>query len=305
LLTPLYFNQDELGMLEGSNLHPATLRRLQEWQTEWEQCLEALRLVDVELAPLFTWERYLAAATYLSSRAFPSTLLSSSPTNASPESSHPVLLPGIDSLNHRRAAPVSWISTTSENCNTLDLVLHDPIPAGAECFNNYGPKPNAELILGYGFALPHNPDDTILLSLAASNSAETSMVEIGRGAKNAERLWELVMSKVAIIFDQDPSAEDEAGQTWQIELETAETIIDLTEKRFQRLPEMKLGVEGVRQEVVEMVEYYLEGGCQRAILNELVEWAQLKRSEARDKALAQGIDVDLDDEAEDENSGNE
>ncbi|KAG8746111.1 hypothetical protein FRC12_014365 [Ceratobasidium sp. 428] len=261
LLTPLYFNQDELGMLEGSNLHPATLRRLQEWQTEWEQCLEALRLVDVELAPLFTWERYLAAATYLSSRAFPSTLLSSSPTNASPESSHPVLLPGIDSLNHRRAAPVSWISTTSENCNTLDLVLHDPIPAGAECFNNYGPKPNAELILGYGFALPHNPDDTILLSLAASNSAETSMVEIGRGAKNAERLWELVMSKVAIIFDQDPSAEDEAGQTWQIELETAETIIDLTEKRFQRLPEMKLGVEGVRQEVVEMVEYYLEGGC--------------------------------------------
>ncbi|KAG8726327.1 hypothetical protein FRC12_023496, partial [Ceratobasidium sp. 428] len=54
LLTPLYFNQDELGMLEGSNLHPATLRRLQEWQTEWKQCSEALRLVDVELAPLFT-----------------------------------------------------------------------------------------------------------------------------------------------------------------------------------------------------------------------------------------------------------
>ncbi|KAG8721051.1 hypothetical protein FRC08_016171 [Ceratobasidium sp. 394] len=294
LLTPLYFNKDELDMLKGSNLYPATLQRRHEWQTEWRQCFEELSSIDVEkLASAFTWENYLAAATYLSSRAFPSTLLSSSPTNASPETSHPVLLPGIDSLNHRRAAPVSWISTTSKDHDTLDLVLHDPVPAGAECFNNYGPKPNSELMLGYGFALPHNPDDTILLSLASSNSTEANMVEIGRDAKNAERLWELVMSKMAEMYEQDSDEEDGTGRTWEIELETAETIIGLTRKRFQQLPEVKRGVQGVRREVVDMVECYLEG--QRAILKELVEWTQLKRSEARDKAMAQGIDVDLDD----------
>ncbi|KAG8742532.1 hypothetical protein FRC10_001299 [Ceratobasidium sp. 414] len=292
LLTPLYFDKRELDMVKGSNLYHATLQRRQEWQTEWKQCSEGLSSIDPELASAFTWEIYLAAATYLSSRAFPSTLLSSSPTNASPESSYPVLLPGIDSLNHRRATPVSWISATSKDRDTLDLVLHDSIPATAECFNNYGPKPNSELILGYGFALPYNPDDTILLSLAASNSTEASMVEIGRNAKNAEHLWELVMSKVAEMYQQDPSGEDEADQTWEIELEAAETIIDLTEKRLERLPEVERDVEGVRQEVGDMVEYYLEG--QRAILKELVEWTQLKRTQARNKAMAQGIDVDLD-----------
>ncbi|KAG9122158.1 hypothetical protein FRC07_001592 [Ceratobasidium sp. 392] len=259
LLTPLYFNQQELDMLEGSNLYPATVQRRQEWQTEWRQSSEGLLPIDEELTAAYTWERYLAAATYLSSRAFPSSLLSSAPTNASPETSHPVLLPGIDSLNHRRAAPVSWVSTTSGDRHTLDLILHDSVSAGAECFNNYGPKPNSELILGYGFALPQNPDDTILLSLAASNSAETSMVEVGRDAKNAERLWELVMFKVAGMYDQDPREEDESDQTWEIELEAAETIIDLTERRLQRLPNMKGNAREVRQEVTEMVEYYLEG----------------------------------------------
>ncbi|KAG9087507.1 hypothetical protein FRC06_002512 [Ceratobasidium sp. 370] len=298
LLTPLYFNESELDMLKGSNLYPATLQRREEWQTEWKQCSEGLSSADPELASAFTWENYLAAATYLSSRAFPSTLLSSSPTNASPETSYPVLLPGIDSLNHRRAAPVSWISTTSGDRDTLDLVLHDSIPAGAECFNNYGPKPNSELILGYGFALPYNPDDTILLSLAASNSTEADMVEIGRDAKNAEQLWELVMSKVSEMYEQDPGGEDEADQTWEIELEAAETIIDLTEKRFQRLPEVKRDVQGARQGVVDMVEYYLKG--QRAILKELVQWAQLKRTGARNKAMGHGIDIELDEGLDDD-----
>ncbi|QRV94838.1 hypothetical protein RhiJN_22856 [Ceratobasidium sp. AG-Ba] len=289
LLTPLYFSQSEFDLLEGSNLYPATIQRRQDWQAEWKGCAEAVTSVDEELGAAFTWDHYLASATYLSSRAFPSTLLSPTPTNTSPETSHQVLLPGIDSLNHKRATPVSWVSSTGEH-DTLDLILHEPVPQGSECFNNYGPKPNSELILGYGFAIPSNPDDTIILSLASSNSTGGIAVEIGREGRGAEKLWDAVVEKVKDMYGE------EEGEDWEIELEAAETVIDLTQKRLQRLPGTKLNVEGARKEVLEMVGHYLEGTRQRAVLGELIQWSQLKRNEARDKAAAQGIDVDLDED---------
>ncbi|KAG8715941.1 hypothetical protein FRC11_012560 [Ceratobasidium sp. 423] len=294
LLTTMYFSQEEMDLLKGSNLYQATITRSQEWRAEWQACVQGLSALDAELSTALTWEYYLEAATHLSSRAFPSTILSKTPSNVASNLSHAVLLPGIDSLNHKRATPVSWVANVSEplGSSTLDLLIRETIPAGAECFNNYGPKPNSELILGYGFALPSNPDDTILLSLAASNTARSSMVEIGRDAKNVERLWELVIAKVSEL-----GGDEEPVSDWEVELEAAETLMSLTEQRMERLPDVnKAGGVNARQPVLEMIGYYLEG--QRAILTSLIQWAQTKRLEARDKALAEGVELVLDDEEE-------
>ncbi|CAE6414380.1 unnamed protein product [Rhizoctonia solani] len=293
LCTTMYFSQEEMDLLKGSNLYQATLTRSQEWRTEWQTCVQGLSTLDADLGTALTWEHYLEAATHLSSRAFPSTILSKTPSNTASSLSHAVLLPGIDSLNHKRATPVSWVANVSEplDSSTLDLHIHETILAGAECFNNYGPKPNSELILGYGFALPSNPDDTILLSLATSNTMKSSMVEIGRDAKNAERLWELVITKVSELGGEEPVSH------WEVELEAAETIMSLTEQRMERLPDVsKASGVDIRQLVLEMIGYYLEG--QRAILTSLIEWAQVKRLEARDKALDEGVELILDDEEE-------
>ncbi|CAE6452214.1 unnamed protein product [Rhizoctonia solani] len=294
LLTTMYFSRQEMDLLKGSNLYQATLTRNQDWREEWQSCVQGLSTLDAELGSALTWEHYLGAATHLSSRAFPSTILSKTPSNTASNLSHAVLLPGIDSLNHKRATPVSWVANVSEptSSSTLDLLIRETIPAGTECFNNYGPKPNSELILGYGFALPSNPDDTILLSLAASNTTRSSMVEIGRDAKNAERLWELVIAKVSEFGGSEEPVSD-----WEIELEAAETIMSLTEQRIERLPDVrKAGDVGARKPVIEMVEYYLEG--QRAILTSLIQWAQAKRIGAQDKALAEGVELVLDDDNE-------
>ncbi|CAE6479913.1 unnamed protein product [Rhizoctonia solani] len=328
LCTTMYFSQEEMDLLKGSNLYQATLTRSQEWRTEWQTCVQGLSTLDADLGTALTWEHYLEAATHLSSRAFPSTILSKTPSNTASSLSHAVLLPGIDSLNHKRATPVSWVANVSEplDSSTLGLHIHETILAGAECFNNYGPKPNSELILGYGFALPSNPDDTILLSLATSNTMKSSMVEIGRDAKNAERLWELVITKVSLslatsntmkssmveIGRDAKNAErlwelvitkvselggEEPVSHWEVELEAAETIMSLTEQRMERLPDVnKASGVDVRQPVLEMIGYYLEG--QRAILTSLIEWAQVKRLEARDKALDEGVELILDDEEE-------
>ncbi|GAB1526909.1 hypothetical protein RhiTH_010083 [Rhizoctonia solani] len=293
LLTTMYFSQQEIDLLKGSNLYQATITRNQEWRTEWQSSTPATTLF---LQARYR-DHYLQAATHLSSRAFPSTILSNTPSNVSSKLSHAVLLPGIDSLNHKRAIPVSWVANVSEptTSSTLDLLIHERVPAGMECFNNYGPKPNSELMLGYGFALPLNPDDTILLSLATSNTSQSSMVEIGRDAKNAEHLWKLVIYKISELGGDEGPVND-----WEIELEAAETIMSLTEQRMERLPDVTgAGDIDVRQQVLEMIEYYLEG--QKAILTSLIQWAQAKRISARDKALAEGIELVLDeDEDEDE-----
>ncbi|CAE6421435.1 unnamed protein product [Rhizoctonia solani] len=118
------------------------------------------------------------------------------------------------------------------------------------------------------------------------------MVEIGRDAKNAEHLWELVLAKVSELGHGEESISD-----WEIELEAAETIMSLTEQRMERLPDIgKAGEVDARKPVLEMIEYYLEG--QRAILATLIQWAQAKRIGARDKALAEGVQLVLDDEEE-------
>jgi hypothetical protein len=55
LLTTMYFTQEELNLLRGSNLYQATATRRQEWETEWESCLKGLSAIDKQLALAFTW----------------------------------------------------------------------------------------------------------------------------------------------------------------------------------------------------------------------------------------------------------
>lgn len=55
LQTTMYFTQEELGLLKGSNLYQATMTRHQEWQVEWKACLEGLSAIDEELTLAVTW----------------------------------------------------------------------------------------------------------------------------------------------------------------------------------------------------------------------------------------------------------
>lgn len=52
----------------------------------------------------------------------------------------PVLLPGLDLLNHSPNAKVTW-QWTSEACY---ISTHESLAGGTEIFNNYAPKSNEE-----------------------------------------------------------------------------------------------------------------------------------------------------------------
>lgn len=281
LHTPLHFTSVELNLFRGTNLYGATLDRQRVWEAEWEDCRDVVEAHDPELAERFTWTEYLTASTYLSSRAFPSTLLSANPSLASTPDSYPILLPGVDSLNHARAQPVSWAVTHPDSTTsyphipappltpTISLVLHTPTAQGGELFNNYGPKPNAELILGYGFALAHNPDDTIVLKIGGAGRDDAGAEqkwEVGRHARGIEPVWEAVKAAVRAQNqleaggDADEVEDAEQGDSVEDELWATEVLAGMAEDLMSRLPSGAQRPDAsVRPEVVEMLDHYVEG----------------------------------------------
>ncbi|KAJ7094482.1 SET domain protein [Mycena belliarum] len=284
LRTPLHFTSAELERFKGSNLYGATLDRRREWRAEWEQCQGAVCASNKWWADQFTWDLFLTAATHLSSRAFPSTLLSQNVSLTSPSDPEPILLPGVDSLNHARAEPVSWVQSyigtgpVPGPGSTLSLTLHNPAAAGAELFNNYGAKPNSELILGYGFSLPNNPDDTIVLKIGG---IEGKKWEVGRGARGAEGVWESILE---LTGGSEPTYEDY--------LDAAAALEDMVRTLLDRIPQPPAALcDDMREDVALMLRNYIEG--QREILESLLEYASSKEELGLLMAREQGIEVVL------------
>lgn len=202
-------------------------------------------------------DKFLWAETVISTRAFPSSLLSIPPSLSDPNAG-PILVPLVDSLNHARGTPVSWAvenNTTAKHC--LSLINHKFIPEGAEVFNNYGIKSNAELLLGYGFVLVENPEDDILLKLPGSERR----FSIGRMAKGetaelCQELGRLLLEQFE--FDDDEPLPVEAA----LQLEVAQVLPEMIKSLKAKLPDIddQAVTSGrIRKEVVKNISEYIKG----------------------------------------------
>lgn len=288
LRTPLHFSTEELDALKGTNLYGATIDRRRVWEAEWEQCLADVATVNAEWGKGLTWERYLTASTYLSSRAFPSTLLSTTtPSLLQSPNSYPVLIPGVDSLNHARAQPVSWVVShtpyAAESQGTISLVARTAVDGGAEIFNNYGAKPNSELLLGYGFTLPDNPDDTIVLKIGGAAGDDIPRHEVGRGAHGADSVWDAIVALKA--------QEDDVGEVvpeWQTVLDGADMLLSMTEALLARLPGVPVS-GALRADIADMIGHYVSG--QHEVLRDLVEYANKRETDGVAMARREGVVV--------------
>ena len=151
--TALHLRPAELELLRGTPLHAATEEQLTSTSEEYTALASWLSLQEDRLE-LYRW-----AASAHSSRAFPPSLLNL------PSEEGPVLIPGLDLLNHARAHPVTW----STDGTHVHMSTHYPISQGSQVYNNYGPKSNQELLASYGFTLPGSQDDFLSLKLSGSD----------------------------------------------------------------------------------------------------------------------------------------
>lgn len=206
LATPMYWPEEARTWLRGTNLGAAVHAREEAWKEEldnavkifWNGSLEMLYArqlsapaqelygklyhsgKDKELERLYKW-----ACTIFSSRSFVSTLIPPEVYGEKlnekvregreetwrdfikKEGPYPVLFPLVDIANHSPTAKVEWFADAKSEIKTVSIKNDEKIEAGEQIFNNYAPKGNSELLLGYGFQLPDNDDFAIEMRIGA------------------------------------------------------------------------------------------------------------------------------------------
>ncbi|GAA6000217.1 uncharacterized protein JCM10292_004039 [Rhodotorula paludigena] len=320
--TTLYFSAVERELLRGSNLHGATEEREAGWRQEWEEVASWMQ--DEAVRKALTFDLWLWACTILSSRAFPSSLI-----DGNKENSTPVLFPGVDMLNHRPTARVTWSidagvasSASSGSDGSLTIVLDEAVGAGEQVFNTYGAKSNEELLLGYGFVLPSNPADFLALKLSLPPSAPARLVDLLSQLKldqlrhhvpqSGEIPPELLAQMRLLVAQPDEldavierasavSLWQEAVGfvSWENELDVLDAIEGMLVSKLQALQQGAAADEsdGVRPEVLEMVQIYRQG--QTKILQAAISWRETVFEQTVDKAEEAGVSIGYDDDMDD------
>lgn len=237
-------------------------------------------------------DRYLASATYLSSRAFPSKLLQLPDTGSSTtsaiqtsdeEESHPVLLPGVDLFNHSRGQPIVWLSSETPSITpgftkTISLVTAQSQRKGQQLYNNYGPKPNEELLLGYGFVIEDNPDDMVVLKVGRSNIPTTSLERLKSAELDPSRRFFLkrdgkldpdLLAIMRILISPDQAAEEDVDsedehalheqeeKSMQLEMDVLGMLGQMLDDKLEKMEEVP--VVEARENVKRMCEMYRKG----------------------------------------------
>ncbi|KFY00656.1 hypothetical protein V490_01265, partial [Pseudogymnoascus sp. VKM F-3557] len=181
LATPLYYPESARKWLGGTNLPAAIAQREAMWRAEFEGGREVLDGSEgmKGLRGEWTWELYKWASTIFSSRSFVSKLIPDEvygevldqPVEGyanwrgkiAEEGPYPVLFPLLDIANHDAKARVEWFVNAQGPVKDFSIITDGEVGRGEQVFNNYAPKGNTELLLGYGFCIPGNDDVAIEL----------------------------------------------------------------------------------------------------------------------------------------------
>ncbi|KAG7734202.1 hypothetical protein KL930_005166 [Ogataea haglerorum] len=175
--SPLTFSPEELNFLSGTNMYHGVLLKRKQVIAEYRKAISYLGVKNptnyeeydqaqffeslmeetsnkCRYPPSFSW--FLWAHLIVTSRSFPYKLIDpESPDDAV------MLLPVIDLFNHKPRSKVTW-KTSSVG---FELRLQSGTDINGELFNNYGPKGNEELLMGYGFVLTDNENEQLQLTI--------------------------------------------------------------------------------------------------------------------------------------------
>lgn len=119
----------------------------------------------------------------------------------------PVLFPVADIPNHGYDVKVEWAFDSGR----FSIDVKDGMATGSEVFNNYGPKSNDELLLGYGFCIQENPFDKVLLRLRPPpENLQQNLRDVQKGYFTPEGEWNSEKATFALQrLHSHPGAEHE------------------------------------------------------------------------------------------------
>lgn len=157
----LWWSEEDLALLQGTNLLAKTSRERQRLQRRFRKYVEPLTKLRPELFPpsVFSLQSMRWARSIWSSRAFAGFVAGrgqvSGGSVSAVGSTTGALLPLVDAHNHLRGDSMVewWLGPAG---TALELRLAGDIRAGQELCINYGPMTNEDWLLGYGFCPPDN-----------------------------------------------------------------------------------------------------------------------------------------------------
>ncbi|KAF2720174.1 SET domain-containing protein [Polychaeton citri CBS 116435] len=188
--TPLWFDDpDDTAWLDGTDVYHSSLGRRKVYERYWHEGVALLSQAGIDTEP-YTWDLFRWAITIFTSRSFSSRAIAPQDskywaaykTNSDGrrqafllDMSHspaedldfPVLFPMQDVPNHHHNAHVDWVFDPGR----FSINASDNVEAGGQIWNNYGAKGNDELLLGYGFCIADNPNDSVMLTLKPPSAA--------------------------------------------------------------------------------------------------------------------------------------
>lgn len=150
-----------------------------------------------------------------------------------------------------------------------------------QVYNNYGPKPNEELLLGYGFVLDPNPDDVVPLRLGGlgSNVSEAKKARLTSKSLDAGKRWIIkhdgqierdLMEVLRIVMgdehphdhDHDDEDEEEEHGHWEEEMELELDVLgalgQMLDDKLSKLESVDSSIEA-REDVRVMCDVYRRG----------------------------------------------
>ncbi|KAH8819970.1 hypothetical protein F5884DRAFT_32276 [Xylogone sp. PMI_703] len=182
--TPIFWPEEDLRYLTGTNLEPALKQQDDLWRQQWADAAKFLEVANYHHWEIYTYELYKWAASIFGSRSFRASLTIPLELVSSPDAdtghiyqehiradNFSVLLPLLDIGNHNGLNNVEWHEQPEEKC--FQLRTRHGIQAGVELYNFYGDKTNSELLMAYGFMLPSpEPIDRDSVNLMVKFSEE-------------------------------------------------------------------------------------------------------------------------------------
>ncbi|KAL6831947.1 hypothetical protein V8C40DRAFT_161374 [Trichoderma camerunense] len=170
---PPFWPEEEAELLEGTNVEIGLEKIREDLGREFRDARNLLiasqKDAEDDFCDHLTRELYQWAYCIFSSRSFrPSLVLSEEQQQSLPEgvsiNDFSVLLPLFDIGNHDMTVHVRWDLAAGDETGAgagirgsgaaVQLKVGREHKPGQQIFNNYSPKTNAELLLGYGFMLP-------------------------------------------------------------------------------------------------------------------------------------------------------
>jgi histone-lysine N-methyltransferase SETD3 len=165
----MYFEEEEMAELKGSNLVALTEARIAQLRANYEEIFPFFfeKYPTVFDTKTFSLENFMWAISTVWKRSF----FIREPGDVTAA----VLIPLLDRFNH---GPVETHFKLDEKDDAIEVTTKTAFKKGEQVFVSRGPKSNLELLLDFGYVLDENPNDNVALNVRMTGEDKLARVKV-------------------------------------------------------------------------------------------------------------------------------